>query len=96
MAACVTGDLEEFHDKVDEAARLIAGLKEGTISPQYVDKKLKDRSEKEREKDRQKEIEEEDKKISPERTEELKEKVKFEQAGGGAGDLVPLVSIDAC
>lgn len=76
MANCASGDLDEFHSKVDEAARLIAGLKEGTISPEYVDKKLNDRSEKEIEKIKQEEKEAKDKQITPERSEELKKKVK--------------------
>ena len=32
-------DAGEFVDKVDELARLIEGLKSGTISPEYLDKK---------------------------------------------------------
>jgi hypothetical protein len=34
------GDVEEFIDNVSEVSRLIDSLKAGTISPEYVDKKI--------------------------------------------------------
>jgi hypothetical protein len=38
------GDVEAFIDSVDDVARLIACLKEGTITPEYVDNKLEQRA----------------------------------------------------
>jgi hypothetical protein len=33
-------DVESFIENVDDISRLIEGLKEGTISPEYVDGKI--------------------------------------------------------
>lgn len=44
-------DLQTFLDDVDDVARLIEGLKEGTISPEYIDQKrlLKQQAQEEKE-----------------------------------------------
>lgn len=42
-------DVEEFIENVDEISLLIEGLKAGTISPEYVDRKLEDKKPKPRE-----------------------------------------------
>lgn len=52
MGAATAGpdeDVEAFIDKVSEVSRLVEGLKAGTISPEYVDRKQQLRQDKERE-----------------------------------------------
>jgi hypothetical protein len=46
-------DAEDFLEKVDEVTRLVEGLKEGRITPEYVDTKLQQKQEKEREREGQ-------------------------------------------
>ncbi len=36
-------DVEDFTERVDEVTRLIAGLKDGTLPPEYVDRKEQER-----------------------------------------------------
>jgi hypothetical protein len=50
MGAKIDEDAEGFLEQVDEISRLVEGLKEGTISPEYIDSKLKFKQEKEAEK----------------------------------------------
>ena len=38
------GEVGEFVDKVDELSRLIDGLAKGTISPEYIDRKMEQKS----------------------------------------------------
>ena len=40
-------DVESFIESVDDISRLIEGLKEGTISPEYIDGKMAKKNEKE-------------------------------------------------
>lgn len=70
-------DADGFHEKVDEAARLIEGLKKGSISPEYVDKVVCDRNDKENAQKLKKEKEEKAKELTPEKELELKGKVQM-------------------
>ncbi|CAD7702947.1 unnamed protein product, partial [Ostreobium quekettii] len=74
MGTCAE-DIQEFTDTVDEVSRLIAGLKEGKLSPEYLDKRIKDREAEKEEKDKQKAEEQQRKEITPERRDELMRKV---------------------
>lgn len=72
-------DADRFHEKVDEAARLIEGLKKGTISPEYVDKVIHTREEKENVQKQKKQTEKESIELTPEKEQELKKKVPTQQ-----------------
>ncbi|XRB13669.1 hypothetical protein RI054_06g35070 [Pseudoscourfieldia marina] len=74
--AVADDEAEEFMDKVDEVSRLIAGLQDGTLSPEYIDRKM-GTQEKEEQIKKQKKHEEEEKKkepLSDERMEECRRK----------------------
>lgn len=91
-------EAKEFHNKVDEVTRLIECLKEGTIPPEYVDRKIQEEEQKKEEEKRKeqerKKKEEEDKKLTPEREAALRERAaeleasyKRKQRQGGAGRI---------
>ncbi|GMH33324.1 hypothetical protein BSKO_01158 [Bryopsis sp. KO-2023] len=69
-------EVDEFVDKVDEVSRLIAGLKEGTISPSYVQNKHEEQEKKSAHAKDVAEKRQKDQELTPERKEELMRKVK--------------------
>ena len=73
-------EVNEFHDKVDEVTRMIESLREGNLPPEYVDRKIEERQEKEEKKKQQEEEAkrqaEEEKQLTPEREAELRERAE--------------------
>ena len=71
-------EAEEFIDKVDDIARLINGLHEGTLPPEYIDSVLEEKEEKrkadQRKAEERKKKEVEAKTLTPEREAELRER----------------------
>ena len=71
-------EAEEFTKKVDDITRLINGLHEGTLPPEYIDRVMEEKQEKEtkqkKKEEEKKKKQEEDKKLTPEREAELRER----------------------
>ena len=75
-------EVDTFVDRVDEVTRLIEGLKDGTLPPEYVDKREAEIIEREQKKDEKRKKEEQEReenrfdKLPKERQEELLKKVE--------------------
>lgn len=68
-------EIQEFTDTVDEVSRLISGLKDGRLSIDYADMKIRE-SKETKEKQEKKRKETETAEMSPQRREELMGKVR--------------------